>query len=95
MNEYLTKVEAERQRQLSQGKSENMAPAMWHLMVSDQLAMITRTVSLARYRGLTTIDGSLHVEDLAPEEIEAIKLGLVRLGACARAWYENADKEGT
>lgn len=87
MNEYTAKVGAERERQLRQGKSEDNTQVEWYLVVADQFAMITRVLSLARYEGLKTTSGKQ--EDLYPEDVDAIKLGLVRLGACAQAWYEH------
>lgn len=82
---YLEAVLRERERQKSQGKSENLTNMTWYLVVTDQLAMITRTLSLSRYRGVSTIDGEAEVE------AGPIKMGLVRLGACAMAWYEHLE----
>ena len=89
MDEYTAKVGAERQRQLRQGKAEDNTQTEWHLVVADQLAMITRVLSLARYEGLVTKSGGQ--ENLTVGEAASIKLGLVRLGACAQAWYEHLE----
>jgi len=90
MTKYLAKVGAERERQRRQGKAEDNQQVEWHLVVADQLAMVTRVLSLARYEGLATKSGGQ--ENLSPSDREAVRLGLVRLGACAQAWYENLEE---
>lgn len=87
---YLGEVAAERRRQLKQGKAEDNDNLVWHLVVADQLALITRTLSLTRYAGVKTRVSELTIDAV---DREGIKLGLVRLGACAAAWYEALDRE--
>jgi hypothetical protein len=88
---YLLAVHHERERQKAQGKSEDNSVLGWHIVVADQLALLTRTVSLARYEGLKTIaTAAIPLSDRVDKE--ALKLGLVRLGACAQAWYETLDR---
>jgi hypothetical protein len=87
---FLEAVEIERQRQIRQGKAEDNPHALWYLVVADQLALVTRELSLARYRGVATSSDEIR---LSPTERAAIMLGLVRLGACAAAWWEALDRE--
>jgi hypothetical protein len=96
---YPDLVLTERERQRSHGKSDNHSVLGWKLVVEDQLAMITRLVSLARYNGLRTMDTKLADDQtadipLTADDRRAIQLGLVRLGACAMAWHQALEEEG-
>jgi hypothetical protein len=89
---FLEAVRAERERQLAQGKAEDNPHSLWYVVVADQLAMITRTFSLTRYRGVRTASTE---PELTVHEIGGLQLGLIRLAACAMAWYEALNRERT
>jgi len=92
-DQFLDLVAQERERQVAQGKSDSNSLLGWHLIVSDQLALLTRQISLARYTGLATLDTETEpLEVHSKEERKAIQLGLVRLAATASAWHEAIEQ---
>jgi hypothetical protein len=87
---FLDAVQDERERQLAQGKAEDNSDLFWYLIVQDQLALVTRQLSLLRYHGVTTSAEQLK---FSKTDREAIRIGLVRLAACAMAWDESLGRE--
>jgi hypothetical protein len=87
---FLDALLRERRRQQSQKKAEDNSHVFWHLVVADQLALVTRQLSLMRYHGVATSAGDFNVRN---EDRISLQIGLVRLAACAMAWYEALDRE--